>query len=143
MRPSQGREESSILSTRTKPMKTSLITSIKLILADRLLTALIVILVLTCLGYGAYVGLSLRPSDLQVAVHYTAFGGTSFYRNKWYYLITFIVFGLMVAVTHTILAVKIHQQGRRDLAVFFLGLSLLLVVIATFLTQAVLKIAFL
>ena len=85
-------------------------------LADRLMTALVVVLILLAAGYCVYVGLSLRPSDLQVAVHYTAFGGTSFYRDKWYYLINFIAIGAIIGAAHTALIVKLYTQGRRQMA---------------------------
>lgn len=124
-------------------MKLDLINSIKMILADRLMAILMIILIAVCLAYCIYVGVSLRPSDLQVAVHYSAYGETSFYRDKWYYLITFIVFGVMVAVMHTILVAKIYIQGRRQLALLFAWLSLFLIVIAWFMTWSVLKVAFL
>ncbi len=104
---------------------------------------MVVVLLLLCVSYCIYVGASLRPSDLQVAVHYTAFGGTNFYREKWYYLITFIVFGALIGVMHTALIIKLHMQGRRQMAFMFGWLSLLLVVIAFFITHAVLKVAFL
>lgn len=92
--------------------------------------------------YGIYVGLTLQPSDLQVAVHYTAFGETTFYRAKWYYLLSFIIFALLVVVTHIVLAAKLYIDDRRQLAIFFLWLSILIVVIAWFLTHAVLGAAF-
>src|SRR5690606_17941057 len=104
---------------------------------------LIIALLVLCAGYCTYVGLSLQPSDLQVAVHYTAFGDTSFYREKWYYLISLIVFGLIVAIIHTALIIKLHLQGRRQIALLFAWLSLLIIVIAFFITNAVLRIAFL
>lgn len=100
-------------------------------------------LVLLAAGYCVYVGLSLRPSDLQVAVHYTSFGGTSFYRDKWYYLINFIVIGALIGIMHTALVIKLYVQGRRQMALLFAWLSLLIIVIAFFLTHAVLNIAFL
>jgi hypothetical protein len=124
-------------------MKMNLINSIKPILADRLLAALTLLLIIACLAYCIYVGISLRPSDLQVAVHYTAFGETSFYREKWYYLISFIMFGVMVAIVHTSLIVKLYGQGRRQITLLFTWLSVLLIVIAWFITQAVLRVAFL
>ena len=124
-------------------MKSNIINSIKPILADRLMAVLMILLVLVCLAYCIYVGVSLRPSDLQVAVHYSAYGETSFYRDKWYYLITFIVFGILVAVMHTALITKIYLQGRRQLALLFAWLSLLLIVIAWFMTWAVMRVAFL
>lgn len=121
----------------------TVLTSVKAVLADRLITALAVVLVLLAAGYCVYVGLSLRPSDLQVAVHYTSFGGTSFYRDKWYYLINFIVIGALVGIMHTALIIKLYMQGRRQIALLFAWLSLLVMVIAFFLTHAVLNIAFL
>lgn len=121
----------------------TVLTSVKAVLADRLITALAVVLVLLAAGYCVYVGLSLRPSDLQVAVHYTSFGGTSFYRDKWYYLINFIVIGALVGIMHTALIIKLYIQGRRQIALLFAWLSLLVMVIAFFLTRAVLNIAFL
>ena len=85
----------------------------------------------------------LQPSDLQVAVHYTAFGDTNFYRDKWYYLATFIGFGLILAIAHPIIAIKLYLQDRRDIALLFVVLSLLLLVVAWFLTSALLGVAFL
>jgi len=124
-------------------MKKTIATTLKTILEDRFLTVMIIVLILLSLMYSMYVGASLRPSDLQVAVHYSAFGPTGFYRQQWYYLVTFVVFGLLVAATHTALIVKMHTQGRRQIALLFAWISLLLVVIAFFMTRAVLKVAFL
>ncbi|HMI09361.1 MAG TPA: hypothetical protein VK497_03100 [Candidatus Saccharimonadales bacterium] len=123
-------------------MKTIVIDSIKQILADRIVVALILLLILSSLAYCIYVGLSLHPSDLQVAVHYTAYGQTSFYREKWYYLISFILFGLVLATAHSALVVKLYVQERRQMAILFAWLSILLIAIAWFLTRAVLGIAF-
>lgn len=124
-------------------MKENIITALKLIIVDRLVTVLLSSFILLCLAYCLYVGLSLRPSDLQVAVHYTSFGETNFYRAKWYYLLSFIVFGLGLAVFHTILAIKLYVQERRQIALAFIGLSFLLLLIAWIMTRSVLKVAFL
>lgn len=123
-------------------MKTIILTTVKLIIADRLVSALMVGLALLAILYSVYVGISLQPSDLQVAVHYTAFGETTFYREKWYYLLSFIVFALLVVVMHIVLAAKLYIDDRRQLAIFFLWLSILIVIIAWFLTHAVLGAAF-
>ncbi len=124
-------------------MKTTLVDSLKTLLTDRLITVLMIVFILACIVYGVYVVVSLHPSDLQVAVHYTAYGGTNFYREKWYYLLTFVIFGLLLATIHTILAAKIYLQGRRPLAVLFIGLSFLILLIAWLITRSVLNIAFL
>lgn len=124
-------------------MKTDLINAIKIVVKDRLVTALILVMIVAALAYCIYVAVSLQPSDLQVAVHYTAFGGTSFYREKWYYLTSFIVFGLIIATVHTALILKLYTQERRQMAILFGWLSLLIIVIAWIVTSSVLGIAFL
>ena len=124
-------------------MKTDLITTAKMILADRLMTALIIAFILFCAGYSTFVALSLHPSDLQVAIHYTSYGETTFYRDKWFYLTSFVVFGAVIGPMHTIIAAKIYAQGRRQMALLFLGLSFLLMVVAWFATWSILKVAFL
>jgi hypothetical protein len=124
-------------------MKATIKDSFKTLLSDRLVTVLLAVFVLACIAYSVFVAVSLRPSDLQVAVHYTAYGETNFYREKWYYLLTFVGFGLLVAFSHVILTAKIFLQERRQLALLFLGVSFLLLLIAWFITWSVLKIAFL
>ena len=123
-------------------MKTEVINSIKQVFADRIVVALIFLFILMSLVYCVYVGISLHPSDLQVAVHYTAYGETSFYREKWYYLISFILFALVVVAAHTALIIKLFVQERRQIAVLFAWLSIFLVVIMFLITRAVLGIAF-
>jgi len=124
-------------------MKTNLLTAIKLVAADRLMAVLTIMMILAALAYCVFVAVSLQPSDLQVAVHYTAFGETSFYREKWYYLLSFVAFGLIVAVIHTALILKLYTLEQRQLAVLFAWLSILIIIIATAITQSVLKVAFL
>ena len=124
-------------------MKTNLLTAIKLVAADRLMAVLTIMMILAALVYCVFVAVSLQPSDLQVAVHYTAFGETSFYREKWYYLLSFVAFGLIVAVIHTALILKLYTLEQRQLAVLFAWLSILIIIIATAITQSVLKVAFL
>lgn len=123
-------------------MKDNIIHALKLVLADRVVTVLLGGMILLAIVYAIYVGISLHPSDLQVAVHYTAFGETNYYREKWYYLLSFVGFGAIVAVLHSALAVKFYALEKRQLAIFFIWLSILLLVIAWFLTTAVLKVAF-
>lgn len=123
-------------------MKENIFNAIKIVLADRFITLLIGAMVLVALAYCAYVGLSLRPSDLQVAVHYTAYGETHFYREKWYYLLSFIGLGLVIIVLHSALAIKLYILERRQLAIFFIYASLLVLLIAWILTAAVLRVAF-
>lgn len=107
------------------------------------MTVLLALFVLACVAYCIYVAVSLRPSDLQVAVHYTAFGATSFYREKWYYLLSFVMFGLILAIVHSIIIVKLYVQERRQIAIMFVWLSFLILLIAWIIAHSILKVAFL
>ena len=122
-------------------MKQTIETLVKRIVADRPFMALLVFFLIACFAYCFYVSLSIHPSDLQLAVHYTAFGETGYYREKWYYLLSFIFFGLVMAVVHTMIAAKLYQEDRRQFAVGFMWLSLIFLVIAWILTWSILKIA--
>lgn len=95
------------------------------------------------IAYIIYVSLSLSPTELQVATRYTAFGGTQYYRNKWFYLIGFIVFGLLITVLHIGTMLKLEARGMRPLAVSFGWLSILLMVILFLITFSVLGVAYL
>lgn len=126
-----------------KIMKDYFTTVGKTLLADRSMLTLLGVFLLGSIAYVLYVSLSLRPSDLQLGVRYTAYGETNFYRDQWYYLISFAVFGVMMAAIHTSLALKIYTQDRRQLARLFVVLSIVLLVIAWFVTRSVLNVAFL
>ncbi len=95
---------------------------------------------LLALSFIIYVGLSVHPSDLQLVSHYSAFGITHFYRDQWYYLLTFGVFGLFVAVMHVALAVKLLIVKGPALAILFTWFSLAIIVFAWMTTYAVLNV---
>ena len=124
-------------------MKSSILEYIKVIISDRLITVLISLTLLLILAYTVYVGVSVRPSDLQVAVHYTAFGEANFYRDKWYYFVNFIAFALLMGVAHVTIIAKLYTQGRRHMALLFSYLTILLILIFWIITASVLRIAFL
>lgn len=124
-------------------MKTRFFSAIKPILADRQLLGFLIAIAGFSLLYVLYVVLSLRPTDVQVATHYSAFGDTHYYRNKWYYVLTFAVFGLVFAVAHIGIILKLIKEDFRSLAIAFAWLSLMLLIVAFILTHSILSIAFL
>ena len=80
---------------------------------------------------------------MQVATRYTAFGDAHFYRNKWYYLLSFIAFVVVVLGVHIGLAIKLFGREQRQLASALLAFTILLLVIGWIITRSVLQIAFL
>lgn len=122
-------------------MKQQITTSIKSLMADRQLMLILALFLVACVGLLLYLFISIRPSELQVVVHYTSFGTTNFYRDKWYYLFGFVGFVIMMAIVHIALSYRILVQKGHDAAVGFAWLGLVLVVIASAMSYQVLKIA--
>ena len=110
---------------------------------DRTMVSLAVGLLLAGAAYSIFLLLSLEQSDLQVATRYTAFGDTHFYRNKWYYFLSFVFFAVTVIGLHTALAIKLYGRERRQLAIALLSFTLIIFTIAWIVTHSVLQIAFL
>lgn len=122
-------------------MKLEITTIFKTIIRDRYLAVLLSVFLLECLIVLLYIGLTVHPSELQVVVHYTSFGNTNFYRDKWYYLLSFGGFIIFVAALHLGLMYRLLQTKGRPLAIAFTWLGMLIVLIAAALFYQVLKIA--
>ena len=110
---------------------------------DRTLFVQSLIIAVIGIVYLVYIGLSLAPADLQIATRYTSFGSTQYYRNKWNYLMTFVVFGLMIVISHMGLIVKLANREMRPLAVAFGWLSVIILGLLFFFTFSVLGVAYL
>lgn len=115
----------------------------KQLLADKTLLFWVGCLSFVVLCYSVYVALSLRPSDIIVAAHYTFYGETNYYRQQWFYLLSFIGSGVFIAVFNSALAVKLRLLDKRPLAIGFVWLSIGVVLIGWLLTASVLNVAFL
>lgn len=66
----------------------------------------------------------VRPSELQVVVHFTAFGVTSIYFDSWYYLIAFVMQAVLMFVAHSFITIKLYNLKGRQFAILFLALSI-------------------
>lgn len=124
-------------------MKTRITSAVQQLLSDRPLLLMAAWIVIITVLYTLYVGFSLSPSELQVATRFTSFGETQLYRNKWYYLISFIIVAVVMAVVHIGLMVKLNARSVRPMAVAFGWLTVLMLVILFIVTQRVLSSAFL
>ncbi len=94
-------------------------------------------------AYIVYVAINLSASDLQLAVRYTSFGDTHFYRDKWWYLFSFIGFGILFLIAHIGLTVKFVAIDLKQLAYAFGWLSMIVLVLMFAYTYSVLGIAYL
>ncbi len=78
----------------------------------------------------------IRPGELRVPVRYSSFDSKNYSLDQWYYLLNFIVFGVIVFTTHLMISAKLYQERGRQFALGFvyLGTSLLGIAIVFFLS---------
>lgn len=104
--------------------------SLKELITNRYLTTLSIITVILALLFVTYIILAVRPSELQLVTHYTAYGVTHFYRSQWFYLLTFGLFALLVAFFHISLAIKLYVTKGHPLAIMLAWMGLGIIVFA-------------
>jgi hypothetical protein len=98
-------------------MKTVIRNSLKKLISDRYLLALIILLILLAVAFAITIGLSIHLVDQRMVSHYSAFGITHIYFDQPLYLFTFVLFELIVAAMHSVLAVKLLLTKGRSLAI--------------------------
>jgi len=103
-------------------------TSFKELITNRYLTVLSVVTIVLAALFVAYILLAVRPSELQLVTHYTAYGITHLYRDQWFYLLTFGVFAVLVAFLHVTIAIKMYITKGHPLAIMFawMGIGVLI-----------------
>ncbi|MBC7943071.1 hypothetical protein H7X68_01035 [Candidatus Saccharibacteria bacterium] len=121
-------------------MKKTIQESFTLLIASRYLLVLCSALLLLALSFVIYIGLNVRPSELQLVSHYSAFGVTHLYRDQWFYLLNFGVFGLFASIIHVIIAVKIFIVKGISLAILFAWLGIVIILLAWITSFAVLNV---
>lgn len=115
--------------------------ALKVLLKHRLIVAILVFFLIECLALIVYMAVIIQPTDLQVVVHYTGYGSTNFYRDKWMYLLSFFAFVIIAAVLCTLLVYRILAIKGEQLAVAFTWLLIIVMAIASVTFYRVLNIA--
>jgi len=111
-------------------LKTNFLTSLKELSTNRYLTVLSIVIILLAASLVVYIGIRVRPSDLQLVTHYTAFGVTHLYRDQWFYLFTFVGFAILSAFLHIAIAIKLYLTKGHPLAIMFAWLGIGVLVFA-------------
>jgi surface polysaccharide O-acyltransferase-like enzyme len=83
----------------------------------------------------------IRISELQVPVRYSSFGITNFYREQWFYQLTFMFFGLAVYLMHTLISLKLFQKKDHRFAVAFQWLTVAIMAIIVVTVAAIFQVA--
>jgi len=105
-------------------MKTNLTKILKHVIEDKYFTISLLIFLLIVMTYLVITGFSIKPSERQVISHYSAFGMTHFYFDQWFYLFSFIFFGVLLTIFNSFIAIKIHLEKGRSLAMSYLVISI-------------------
>lgn len=121
-------------------MKKTIQESFTLLTANRYLLVLCASVILLSIGFVVYIGFQVRPSELQLVSHYSAFGITHLYRDQWFYLLNFGLFGIFAAALHIILAVKILMLKGPSLAISFAWMGIILILLAWATAYAVINV---
>jgi len=100
-------------------LKDTITHSIKELITNRYLTVLSFVTVFLAIAFVIYIGIVVRPSELQLVTHYTAYGVTHLYRDQWFYLLSFGAFAVIVAFINIAIALKVFLTKGHPLAIMF------------------------
>lgn len=124
-------------------MTTSITSTFKQIIKDRPLLMLCLSIIALAIAFIIYFSLRLSARELQIATRFSDFGETQLYRNKWYYLFSFIGIVGTITIAHLLLIGKLIDREMRPFAVALGWLSIVLIVVAFLVTYAVFGVAYL
>lgn len=119
-------------------MKKIIKNSFKQLIADRYILFLVVLMILLALIASILLGFSIHSSERQLVSHYSAFGITHFYFDKWFYALVFIAFELIVAALHTVIAVKLLLTKGRPLATMFVWFGIGMITVGYIMASTIL-----
>jgi len=111
-------------------IKAKIILSLKELITNRYLTILTGVTLVLMVLFVAYILLAVRPSELQLVTHYTAYGVTHLYRNQWFYLLSFGAFAILIAFLHISIAIKIFMTKGHPLAIMFAWMGIGIMIFA-------------
>jgi hypothetical protein len=119
--------------------KEAIKTSFKEVTKDRPYVLLMGLVALVGAAYCLIVALNIHPSDVTVYTRYTAFGEAHFYKDHWQYLMSFVLFGIVITLAHGSLMVKLHDMGRRQTGVLIGWFGVVVLLVAFAYTMAIIS----
>jgi hypothetical protein len=120
-------------------MKEIIRKSLKQLVSDKPLFVLVIVMLLQIILFAIIVGLSIHYNGRQLISHYSAFGGTQFYLDQWFYLFVFVAFGLIVAVINASISIKLLTTKGHALSVAYTWFSIGIVLIGWVMASRILE----
>lgn len=111
-------------------LKDTITHSFKELITNRYLTVLSLVTIVLAIAFVIYIGIVVRPSELQLVTHYTAYGVTHLYRDQWFYLLSFGAFSIIVAFFNIAISLKIFLTKGHPLAILFAWFGIGIIVFA-------------
>lgn len=108
------------------------------LISDRYFLILTVFMILLATGFAISICFSINANGIQRVSHYTTFGNVNRYTDQWYYPLFFALFEVVVAIFHSIIALKIFKQKGRSLAIMFIWFGISIITLGWMAAQAVL-----
>ncbi len=90
---------------------------------------MVVLMLFLALLASVILGFSIHSSERLLVSHYSAFGITQFYFDKWFYTFVFIAFELCVAILNSIISIKLLITKGRPVAIMFIWFSIGIILI--------------
>ena len=121
-------------------MKDTIKQSFNELITNRYLTVLSGAVISLAIIFVIYVAVAVKPSDLQLVTHYTAYGITHLYRSQWFYFWAFAIFAILVALIHVVLGLKLYLSKGHPLAILFVWLGFGIILFAWITTYAIINV---
>lgn len=84
--------------------------------------------------------ISIRPSDIQVPLHYTAFGITNIYRSQWYNELAFPLFGVLIFTVNSLVSVRLYNKKSRQFGIAYQWLTAVVLGVSLLIMMAVFRV---
>lgn len=111
-------------------MKNKFITTAKTLIENRSLLGFFVLFWIVSLGFIVYSITNVQVSDVLIWSRYTSFGETHYYRDKWYSLISWLIFGVLVSGLHTAIALKFLKKENVYLSYIVIIFGIIIMIVA-------------
>lgn len=106
------------------------LSTLKKHLSDRVYLASIILMLVVTLIVLAISAVNIQPGELRIPVRYSWFDERNYVLDQWYYLLSFPIFVVTVAVLHTLLSAKLYQMKGRLFALSTVGLGIIILIFA-------------
>jgi len=108
---------------------------------SRIFVALWVLMLVETIVLVIMIATNIYPRQLQIPIHFDAFSTEQYFRDQWFYLFSFIIFGIGVFFVNSLISLKILDIKGRHLALSFLWITIAVLFIVTVLIAAILRVA--